>query len=325
MQIKILGISGGTRDGVNDAMVREALMGAKESGAEVEFIHLLDLDIKPCIGCVHCVTGKNNGVMVGGAGKCAIKNDDFEWLVGKIYESDGLVFSMPIFIKGLTCAFQCFAHRFGGPGYDVGLLEISNAIRKEKGITEYPGPDPRAFKKRFAVYISVGGSDWVKRAAADYSMFSLISKIEPLDNIVFSWGKSSVMDDSRLKRVHDAGRILVDAVTNPDKAKYVGDPGLCPNCHCRLMYFNEDAKTVSCLICDATGKINIKEDGSYEFSFPPEQYARMHDTKEGKLLHLHEIREIEGKIAGYRVTDEYKRRMQNYKKFLEPTRPPKKI
>ena len=34
--MKIIAISGGTKDGSNDAMAREALMGAKEAGAEIE-------------------------------------------------------------------------------------------------------------------------------------------------------------------------------------------------------------------------------------------------------------------------------------------------
>ena len=38
--MKILGISGGMRNGSNDGMCIEALMGAKEMGAEVEFIQL---------------------------------------------------------------------------------------------------------------------------------------------------------------------------------------------------------------------------------------------------------------------------------------------
>ena len=36
--MKILGISGGMRNGSNDGMCIEALMGAKEMGAEVEFM-----------------------------------------------------------------------------------------------------------------------------------------------------------------------------------------------------------------------------------------------------------------------------------------------
>ena len=43
--MKILGISGGMRNGSNDGMCIEALMGAKEMGAEVEFIQLQNLHI----------------------------------------------------------------------------------------------------------------------------------------------------------------------------------------------------------------------------------------------------------------------------------------
>lgn len=44
--MKILGISGGMRNGSNDGMCIEALMGAKEMGAEVEFIQLQNLHIR---------------------------------------------------------------------------------------------------------------------------------------------------------------------------------------------------------------------------------------------------------------------------------------
>lgn len=48
--MKILGLSGGTPNGSNDAMCKEALMGAQECGAEVEFINLNQLEIKHCTG-----------------------------------------------------------------------------------------------------------------------------------------------------------------------------------------------------------------------------------------------------------------------------------
>ena len=78
MAVKILAISGGSKNGTNDQMAKEALMGAQEAGAEVEFIHMLDLNLVPCNGCVSCVTGKD-GVFAGGSCRC-VRKDDLLWL-----------------------------------------------------------------------------------------------------------------------------------------------------------------------------------------------------------------------------------------------------
>ena len=99
--MKILGISAGTRNGNNDSMCKEALMGAKEMGAEIEFIRLLDLDIKYCTGCIACV----KSLMSGKGGQCVLK-DDFEWLRDKMMEANGIIFSVPIFEKGAAAIFR---------------------------------------------------------------------------------------------------------------------------------------------------------------------------------------------------------------------------
>ena len=52
--MKILGISGGMPNGSNDSMCKEALMGAKEVGADIEFINLNPLNIQHCTGCKAC-------------------------------------------------------------------------------------------------------------------------------------------------------------------------------------------------------------------------------------------------------------------------------
>ena len=84
MAVKILAISGGSKNGTNDQMAKEALMGAQEAGAEIEFIHMLDLDLVPCNGCVSCVTGRD-GVFAGGSARC-VRKDDLRWLEDKIYD-----------------------------------------------------------------------------------------------------------------------------------------------------------------------------------------------------------------------------------------------
>ena len=106
MTAKILAISGGGKNGTNDQMAKEALMGAQEAGAEVEFIHMLDLDLVPCNGCVSCVTGRD-GVFAGGSCRC-IRKDDLRWLEDKIYDADGVIFVMPIFEKGVPGFFRAF-------------------------------------------------------------------------------------------------------------------------------------------------------------------------------------------------------------------------
>ena len=105
--MKILGISGGMRNGSNDGMCIEALMGAKEMGAEVEFIQLQNLHIEHCTGCTACV----QSVLGGRGGKCVLK-DDFDWLLDKMLDADGIVFSTPIFEKGATGLFHTITDRF---------------------------------------------------------------------------------------------------------------------------------------------------------------------------------------------------------------------
>ena len=53
--MKVLGLSAGTLNGANDSLCKEALMAAKDAGAEIEFINITKLDIKQCTGCKACV------------------------------------------------------------------------------------------------------------------------------------------------------------------------------------------------------------------------------------------------------------------------------
>ena len=77
--MKILGISFGTRNGNNDTMCRVALEAAKAEGAEIEFIHLFDWDIKYCTGCVACSRG-----LVMGKGMICTQKDDYKALYEKV-------------------------------------------------------------------------------------------------------------------------------------------------------------------------------------------------------------------------------------------------
>jgi len=319
--VKILGVSGGSPNGTNDAMAKEALMGAQEAGAEIEFIHLLNLNIRPCIGCVNCVMGPD-GIMNGGSGKCIIK-DDLPWFEDKYYDADGIVFVLPVFEKGIPGFFKCIQDRLCGPGHDIGMLMVAKNIREGKGITTGRGPDPRAFKKRMASFISIGGSDWVTKSSCDLNLFALSPMLTVIDDVTFSWAKSVLMDNERIAKVHQIGVDIANAAREPDKAKFLGDPGICPNCHSRVMHLDDSSQRVECLVCGIIGELVIR-DNKIKFEFGPEQYARAHNTIPGKLKHVEDIGRIEGKFLQDKETPEYKARVARYKAFIQPSTPPKK-
>ncbi len=315
--MKILGISGGQKNGNNDSMCREALMGAKEMGAEVEFIHLLDLNIKPCMGCVQCVSGPD-GIMNGGSCKCILK-DDFAWLDEKYLESDGLIIVNPIFEKCPPGVFEVLQDRLAGPSHDTGTLALAKKISESKGTV---GPDPRHFKKRFVSFIGIGASDWDCLMEAGHMLFAMSAPLHCVDNLVFNWSKGIVMEDDKIARIREAGRSIARAVMDPDNAKYLGKPGVCPHCHCNVMHLSEDGKTAECSVCGIKGKLKTI-DGDFRLEVTPEQLERAHDTMSGKMKHMDDMYDIESKYNAMKKTEEFKKRKADYETFIQPSKPPK--
>ena len=311
--MKILAISGGMKDGNNDAMAREALMGAKEQGAEVEFIRLLDLDLKPCTGCIACV----QGMMRGGRGDCPIK-DDMNWLDEKMFSADGVLFVMPVFEKGMPASMHLVQDRIFGPAHDPGPCSIAMKIAEKTG---GPGPDPRKLKPKVVSYISIGGSDWVTRAAADMSLTAMARAWQVIENVVFPWSKSIVMNDESVAKCRDVGINLAKAAKlGAEKAEYIGDPGVCPECHSRNFHITNDPKETLCTACGLKGELKLSG-GKMKFEIPEEEFAHSHFRMQGKLEHMDDIKRNEMQLIEDKKTDEYKRRMENYKNFISATTP----
>ena len=308
--MKILGISAGTKNGNNDAMCKEALMGAKEMGAEVEFIRLHDLALKHCTGCIACV----KALMSGKGNICALK-DDFEWLKDKMFDADGIIVAVPIFEKGAAGIFHTVVDRFG-PRMDYGNNVVAKKIAEETGGKE---PDSRHFKKKVISYISIGGSDWVTRAQCDCEMLSMTPMWTTIDNEVFAWSKNIIMEDEKVKRVHEIGKNIALAAKDIENAKYQGDKGMCPHCHSRNFYFHNDG-TVSCCLCGIKGKMEI-ENNEMKFVFPEEQLEHAHNTLSGKFIHMNDIKTNESKLMETKKSEEYKNRLNKYMSFIEPSKP----
>lgn len=98
----ILGIMGSPRkNGNTDVLLSELLAGAEQAGARTELVRLVDLTIKPCVGCHACWTGK----------PCPNK-DDMNDLYPRIAAADVLVFGTPVYWYGPTALMKGFIDRF---------------------------------------------------------------------------------------------------------------------------------------------------------------------------------------------------------------------
>jgi multimeric flavodoxin WrbA len=101
--MKIMGIASSPhRDGNSVTLLREALKGAQEAGAETEEIYLPDYDIRYCKGCMGCLSGD----------RCTIP-DDLNGLREKLVEADGIILSSPTYGLAPNATMKNFSDRIG--------------------------------------------------------------------------------------------------------------------------------------------------------------------------------------------------------------------
>ena len=79
------------RKGNTALLLKNAVEGAREGGAQVEEIVLRDLKLSPCLEIYGCKT----------SGQCAIK-DDFGKVIEQVTASDALMIASPIFFYGVS-------------------------------------------------------------------------------------------------------------------------------------------------------------------------------------------------------------------------------
>jgi multimeric flavodoxin WrbA len=102
MNLKVLGINASPRGSNSQTLrlVRAALDGVEESGAETELVDLCKLDIEYCNACGVCFA----------KGRC-IHEDDFEKLYQKILNADGLILGSPNYFHTVTAQMKTMLDR----------------------------------------------------------------------------------------------------------------------------------------------------------------------------------------------------------------------
>lgn len=326
--MKILGVSLGTKNGNNDTMCRVALEAAKNAGAEIEFIHLFDWDIKYCSGCVAC-----SRALVMGKGMVCTQKDDYKAFYEKMVEADGVLFVDPIFESGASGLFHAITDRMG-PGHDAGMMLGANFQMLEK---TGKGLDPKYFRQKPVSFVGIGGSDWAVRVETDHAMLAMSPAWKVVDNEFFSWCKDVIMQDDKIERMQQIGRNLVEAakevmednakmqipVAENNKSYWKGKEGACPHCQGNNFYIYPGTTKCVCELCGLEGTLEIV-DGAFKLKFNPEDEHKAHDIISGKKLHGDDIFENEGRLMNLGTNEEFKRRKAYYTAVCEPTPSPSK-
>ena len=108
--MKVIAVNGSARKNGNSAtMLKHAIKGAEEAGAETKLFNLFDLKYKGCIGCVSCK-------LLGGKsfGRCA-QRDDLTPVLLETIDSDVLITASPIYFNDVTGMLRSFYERLWFP------------------------------------------------------------------------------------------------------------------------------------------------------------------------------------------------------------------
>lgn len=293
--MKLLGLSAGRTLGSSEVLLREALTGAEEAGAEVALMRLLDLYIKPCTGCVKCT----ESLMQGGSGECTVRGDDFKFFDDHLMDCDGLIISAPVYIVTPPGVLKLLNDRLG-PSHDLAWREEARRINAEKG--KGKGPDPRSFKKRVGGLISVGGAStpyWVSMGLPLMHLFTFPTHIQVVDQMQVTatteYG-NVVLEPGPFERARALGRNVAEAMAKPvEELEWKGDDeGMCPVCHNNLFSI-AGTNPVECTICGIYGTLTVEGD-RIKVTFSEEEKARSRLTMAGKYEHWVEIRDALGKF-----------------------------
>ena len=191
---KIVAIFGSPRRKGNTAtLLREAIRGARDSGAVVEEVVLRDQKISPCLEIYGCKK----------AGECAIK-DDFQKIRDLILDARGLILASPIFFYSVSAHTKILMDRF--QSLWVKKYWIENVPNNQKSI------------QRKGLFITVGATKGQK--LFDGALLSIRYFFDTLDMELWKALMYRQLDfegdvlkhPEYLEEAYEAGRAFVEAL-----------------------------------------------------------------------------------------------------------------
>ena len=157
----------------------EALSGAAEIGAEIEFLSLAGLHICPCTACEACAK----------TGECVIE-DDMKWIYLKLLWADGIVLGTPVYFWTVSAQAKL-------------LIDRTYSLRGGKLAGKKCGG------------IAVAGRRGTTNALSLLNMFFLGQGLIPVSNGVSVYAPSigdAKKDERGIRTAHDLGRRIADTI-----------------------------------------------------------------------------------------------------------------
>jgi len=93
------------KNGNTQQILKVAEDALKEEGVDTELVLLSGATVKPCTACMTC---KRTVDMT-----CAIKDDDFHEIFGKMVKADALIIGSPVYFGSATSQTTSLLHRAG--------------------------------------------------------------------------------------------------------------------------------------------------------------------------------------------------------------------
>ena len=166
-------------------MVREALVGASEVGAETELVTLWDKNIKPCDACSSCHR----------TGKCHI-DDDMQPIYEKMLNADGIVIGTPVYFWTVSAQAKILMDRTYALRYPK--IQLANKVGGAIAVAGRQGAQ--------------GALDVFLRYFANNHMYS----VEHTDGLAVE--KGAITKDQRaIKTAYEMGRQIASLIKQKPK------------------------------------------------------------------------------------------------------------
>lgn len=282
MKKKITAFCSGTRNGNTELFTRYALEAAESMGVECELIRLSECNLQPCKSCV-------KKVCMGLGPKACIIKDDAAWLFDKYQESDGIIFSSPVWCLSPNGVITDFRDRLLGPRSNEGTAQMDGGIPDWMESKGHP---------RVGALISVGGAltrNWTSLGLATLYTLTFPAGIRIVDQMdvygVADPGEALMRKDY-IRQAKLLGKNLAYAVLHPEldwTKEFWGETEekeACPGCHTSLLVARPGTKEVECAICGRKGSVSMDENG-LKYEWPEDPLDRLEDL--GIINHVREI------------------------------------